>query len=323
MSSPSIDPVDVQRMMSTAFPKLLVADYEAFSGGLINTNLKVHFESDHDPVVLRIYRDGANICRKEAALYRLVQGDVPLPRVLHAEPNGLDGSRAFAILEYVHGITFQQLKKTRNLKAIQQAAYSVGQTLAAIGHYQFPKPGRLVVEEPSDRLAVGKPYIEGPEPIPRMLDTFLASPKCRQRLDAPTIHRLHDLVWTTRLPELEDECSLVHSDFGSKNVLLNEENGEWVVAAVIDWEFAFSGSPLLDVGHFLRYERSARPLREPFFSRAFTEHGGDLPEDWRNIVRVIDLTGSVEYLTREVLPADVEAEIIELIQATLDELAPS
>jgi aminoglycoside phosphotransferase (APT) family kinase protein len=63
-----------------------------------------------------------------------------------------------------------------------------------------------------------------------------------------------------------------------------------VVAAVLDWEFAFSGSPLLDVGHFLRYERAAQPLREPQFSRGFVEHGGKLPEDWRHVVRVIDLT---------------------------------
>ena len=31
--------------------------------------------------------------------------------------------------------------------------------------------------------------------------------------------------------------------------------GRWAVAAVLDWEFAVSGSPLADVGHFLRYER--------------------------------------------------------------------
>jgi hypothetical protein len=48
---------------------------------------------------------------------------------------------------------------------------------------------------------------------------------------------------------------------------------------VLDWEFAFLGSPLLDVGHFLRYERAARPLREPHLSRGFLEDGGKLPED--------------------------------------------
>lgn len=63
----------------------------------------------------------------------------------------------------------------------------------------------------------------------------------------------------------------------------------WAVAAILDWELAFSGSPLLDVGHFLRYELDATPLREPHFSRAFTH---------------------------DELPSDVEAELFALINAT-------
>src|SRR6185437_6695629 len=44
--------------------------------------------------------------------------------------------------------------------------------------------------------------------------------------------------------------------------------GTWTVAAVLDWEFAVSGSPLLDIGHFLRYECASRPLAEPHFSNS-------------------------------------------------------
>jgi fructokinase len=91
----------------------------------------------------------------------------------------------------------------------------------------------------------------------------------------------------------------------------------WAVAAILDWELAFSGSPLLDVGHFLRYELDATPLREPYFSRAFVEHGGHLPDNWRLVVKLIDLTGLVECLTHDELPSDVEAELFALIDATL------
>ena len=41
--------------------------------------------------------------------------------------------------------------------------------------------------------------------------------------------------------------------------------GRWKVAAVLDWEFAISGSPLADLGSFLRYERTARPGRRAAF----------------------------------------------------------
>src|SRR5262249_47206902 len=131
--------------------------------------------------------------------------------------------------------------------------------------------------------------------------------------------RLHDFVWSYAplLPGLSNECHLVHNDYGNRNILVNELNGKWRVAAILDWELAISGSPLLDVGHFLRYERHDRPLREPHFSRAFVEHGGQLPDRWPEIVKVIDLTGLVECLTHPDLPGDVAAELLELINTTL------
>ena len=92
----------------------------------------------------------------------------------------------------------------------------------------------------------------------------------------------------------------------------------WAVAAILDWEMAFSGSPLLDVGHFLRYELDTTPLREPYFSTAFVEHGGHLPDNWKQVVKLIDLTGLVECLTHDELPSDVEAELFALIDATLE-----
>ena len=95
------------------------------------------------------------------------------------------------------------------------------------------------------------------------------------------------------------------------------------MAAVIDWEFAFSGSPLFDVGNFLRYERKQLPLVEPHFSRGFVAGGGLLGEDWRQLARVIDLTALCESLTREELPADVENELLDLVQATIADRDPA
>ena len=311
----------VTRAVAKAFPHRTIRDFNVLPGGRINTNLKIDFESNHDPVVLRIYRDGSHVCRKEVAIHNLIQSEVRVPRILHAEPDGPDGLPSFVILEFVPGLTFQQLKQTRNLDAIHQAASSVGKTLAAIGRFQFGRPGRLVVE---NELSVGSPFIKGADPIPRLLDTFLASPMCERRAGANLIHRIHDFAWawSSELPDLDENLCLVHSDFGNRNILVREENGKWLVSGVLDWEFAFSGSPLLDVGHFLRYEQIIEPLREPHFSRAFIENGGYLPDNWREIVRVIDLTALVECLTHDNLPAAVESELLELINATLEHFDP-
>ncbi len=173
------------------------------------------------------------------------------------------------------------------------------------------------------------PYIEGRDPIPRIIDSYLASPNLQRRTGAGLARRIHDFVWSwaPRLPQLDDESDLVrclvHSDLDQSNILVRQVEGEWIVAAVIDWEFAFSGSPLIDVGHFLRYERSARPVCEPYFSRAFVEHGGRLPEDWRQVIRVIDLAGLCETLTGEAVPNNVSQQMLGLILATLGNRDPS
>ena len=304
---------DVEHLVAAAFPNRKVARTELLTGGLINTNLKIYFESDFNPVVLRLYRDGAAACDKEVAVHNLIRRHVPIPEILHAE----SAEPAFAFVEYIEGLTFQQLKRTNNLKAIQQASTSIGKTLAAIGTFRFPAPGALLASEAS--LVVGNRFIEGPDPIPRILDRFLASNTFQQRAGSKLVDQLHDFIWSYApiLPSLETDCSLVHNDFGNRNILVSEVNGVWGVAAILDWELAFSGSPLLDVGNFLRYELDATPLREPYFSRAFVEHGGHLPDNWKLIVKLIDLTGLVECLTHDELPGDVEAELFALIDATL------
>lgn len=310
----------VERLINRAFPKRAVSGLERLTGGRINTNLKVHFACDEPPVVLRLYRDGGEVCRKEAAILQLVSKTVPVPALLYSESNGIEGSPAFAILEFVDGISFRELQALGDESATRQAAYSVGKTLAAMGQYSFEKPGRLLAKPESRDLIVGEAYVTGKDPIPKIVRTFLDSPNVERRAGKEMVGRLYDFIWSWGpcLPNLEKDRNLVHSDFGNRNILVREEQGVWVVAAVLDWEFAFSGSPLLDVGHFLRYERCANPVREPWFSRGFVDHGGVLPDDWRNIARVIDLTALVECLTHDDLPADVEAELVGLIESTLD-----
>ena len=302
----------IKDLLRTVFPQHSVSNLEVLSGGLINTNFKVSFVS-REPVVLRVYRDGADVCSKEIAIHSLVSDTIPVPKILYSDLSPV----AFSVIEFVHAITFQELKRSGDLKAIQQAAASVGKTLAEIGRFQFAKPGRLLVKD--GHLMVGEPYVEGPNAIPELIEQFLSSTVCLARLGQRMAERIlkFTIEWSRFLPNMDEHSSLVHSDFGNRNILVHEKGGQWEVAAVLDWEFAFSGSPLLDVGHFLRYERLDQPLREPHFSTAFVENGGFLPHNWREISRVIDLTALVQCLTLENLPKDVEDELIELITATI------
>jgi aminoglycoside/choline kinase family phosphotransferase len=78
-----------------------------------------------------------------------------------------------------------------------------------------------------------------------------------------------------------DEKHLVHGDFDPTNILLDKINGSWVVAGILGWEFAFSGSCLWDVANMLRYAHKMPPEFQNSLLDALQRNGIKLPPDWR------------------------------------------
>jgi aminoglycoside phosphotransferase (APT) family kinase protein len=91
---------------------------------------------------------------------------------------------------------------------------------------------------------------------------------------------------------------LVHSDYNPKNLLAVPSGGRWSISAVLDWEFAFSGSPLTDVGNMLRFRDAHPPGFDGAFVRGYREAGGVLPPRWREISEALDLYALADLLTR-------------------------
>jgi hypothetical protein len=77
-----------------------------------------------------------------------------------------------------------------------------------------------------------------------------------------------------------------------------EEQGR-EVAAVIDWEFAFSGTPFFDLGNLLRPPLGEIPGMQAAVERGYRNAGGDLPIEWRKMSKLTDLTAWLEFLTRK------------------------
>ncbi len=285
----------------------------------MNTNYRVQFNATDWSIVLRFYVRDAAACAKEVDVLRLVRSVVPVPEVLHVEPNGLGDFPPFVVMQYVEGIIFRLLRRTKEQPAIAQAAAAIGKTLASIGSHQFPRRGLL-----GAGLEVGNWLMPGSDTIPPLIDSCLLSENFRTRASAELSDRIHKFAWhwADRLSTVDSETRLVHADFNASNIMVRSVKGSWQVAAVIDWEYSFSGSPLWDVGSFLRYEQEGRPLVEPFFSQACTAAGMSLPDDWRELVRAVDLCSLCEALTRDALPADVVNEIVELLRSTLEQRDP-
>jgi len=288
---------------------------EALAEGLCNFTYRVDFDSA-EPVVLRIYGRDPSACQKEVDLLGLVRGQVPVPEVLAAYPAGVGEVGPFLVTRFVEGITFRRLRATRDTQAIADAAGSIGETLARIGRFGFDRRGVLGAGP-----AVAAPFLNGPNAVPELVDRCLASPVLEARLDEPTRDEVRRAVWTRAadLGRLAGECRLVHRDFNNRNVLVHQERGRWQVAAVLDWELAVSGSPLVDVGSFLRYETETNPSREPHFSRGYERGGGHLPPDWRQLARLVDLASLCELLTEPRVPVDIVVEVRDLVRTTIRE----
>lgn len=303
----------LERMALAAFPHGKVVEASPLTDGFRNSNFKVRLDSE--TAVLRVYEHDESLCRKEIDLLSLLAGSVPVPELIHAESSGLDGLPPFAWVRFVEGITFRELRRRGDLEATGQAAASAGAALAAIHRTIFPKAGWL-----GPALTVGAPLLEGDNAMPRFVDFCLDAAHLQSRLTAEFRERVHDAMWSRagELAALGQECHLVHGDFNKRNTLVRRAGERWVVAAVLDWEFALSSTPLTDFGNFLRSERPSRPLAEPHFSEGYVRAGGILPKDWRRLAQLVDLVALCASLAEEWLPTTVEAELIELVRATVD-----
>lgn len=303
------------KIVRIALPRCRIVNVQPFADCLRNANFKLQLDSTPDFVVLKIYEHDVSLCQKEVDLMKLIGGSVPVPELIYAEPRGLDEIPPFTLTRFVEGITFQELKRSGDAEAAAHASFSIGETLATLGRTAFAKPGWL-----GPGPTVKSQAIESEDAWPRFIDLCLASTNLQSRMRTQMRDQTHALAWAWA-PRLEDLCNqtrFVHGDFGKRNLIVNSIGGKWAVVAVLDWELAVSGSPFTDLGHFLRYERASRPLAEPHFSNGYSHAGGNLPQDWRQLARLVDLIALCESLTHDHLPDDVASELVELVYATVE-----
>jgi Ser/Thr protein kinase RdoA (MazF antagonist) len=137
---------------------------------------------------------------------------------------------------------------------------------------------------------------------------------------------LRDRLWSVvkrtapRLRAIDDRYSLVHGDFKRSNLLLVQAEGKWRVSAVLDWEFACAGPPLIDVGLFLRAGAQLPPGFREAFAAAYRDADGELPDDWLPLSRLIDVLSQITFLDGAQERPRVFAETIDVVQETIQML---
>jgi len=293
----------VRRIIAQAFPCDETLEIAALRGGQSNASFRVGLARNGD-VVVRMYRRDPAAMRKEIALLERLTGDVPVPALLSSGDDERAGP--FVIYRYVPGVTLRELKQTGDRVVLAQAAFATGYALATLGRHA------RVAGTP---FRAGDPALASATTLPGFLQACAADDVFGRSAGPRAAERLREAValWHGQLLGLLAEPVLIHGDFSRSNVIVRCDERP-LVAAIIDWEFACGGSPLFDIGHFLRYERTGDAQLEPHFHEGFLAGGGVLPAKWRTLARLADLAGLAGALTKRALPGAARKELRKLLE---------
>jgi len=315
MPTVALDLDAVSRMIAPVFAPRNAVSAQLLSGGLANTNYKVRVAGMRESFVLRLYTRDPHACRKEVDLYALVQDHVPMPAIFYADVEGELMGTPYMLRAWAEGTPLAELLSTGSEQDLEGAGSSAGRVLAVIGRHTFPEAGFF---GPDLHIAEALPL--GPAGFLTMLDDWLFHGLAGQRLGAEPTARLWRFVLThaSLLAGTDSLHTLVHGDYKPSNLLVGKRDDRWEVAAVLDWEFAFAGTPLFDLAILLRHHRP-----DSAFTRAvahgYADAGGTLPSHWWRIARLLDLLNLVQFLT---LPGERETltrGVTDLITAMMDE----
>ena len=267
---------DVTAWLGGVLPGQRITRTERLSGGYRNENLLLVTHSGRRFVLRRYLKvGGARASAVEAALAARVAGTVPVAAVIaHTiEP------RPLLLSEFVSGRLVSVALDGDDPGGLGTA---VGAALAAVGTTRFATQG----------FFAGPELVPEPVAVTAGLAGFVAA-----RVDRPELVALARRSQPV-LDALRPDGRLVHSDFNPKNILVDRERGRWTVRAVLDWEFAFSGPPLVDVGNMLRFAADYPPAYVDGFLAGFVDAGGELPENWREAAEALDLFALADLYSR-------------------------
>lgn len=289
----ALDDRELAAMLRPLFGERRVESAEPLTGGFVNTNYRVRLAGLDDAFVLRSYVRDAGACQRERDIIARVRGSVPVAEVLYADTRGEAFGRPYAVMRWMEGVTLDQLL-ARPAEADPVAiAACLARTLAAIGSFTFPQIGFFGPE-----LAIAEPLGSVREFCVNYLESCLFHDRAGERIGPDLTAELWRLVSANAhlLDVLGDSAALVHSDYKGSNLLLRQTSGQWEVAAVLDWEFAHAGTPLVDIGILLRDADTLPSGFAPAFATAYRAAGGSLPTEWRQIAQLLDLMNYCEFL---------------------------
>lgn len=286
---------DAAVLLGSYLPNAEVVKVEPTKGGLANSSYMVEL-SNHRLLHLRICQRDPSAAEKEYRLIQLMQGNVPAPKPIHFSTINPVNDFPFMILDWVEGSRLESVVSELRSHDVDHLGESLGGTLALIHRFQFDEFGFF-----NDHLEVLSPMEMGGKGLLSYAEDCLLNNLGGERLGDSLTRKILNFIKNEAclLDEWSEKPCLTHCDFNASNILVKRENTDWVVAGVIDWEFAFSGTPFFDLGNLLRPPLGEICGMETAVERGYRKAGGYLPKEWRKMSKLTDLTAWLEFLTRK------------------------
>jgi aminoglycoside phosphotransferase (APT) family kinase protein len=234
--------------------------------GKSNSNYKIK-TSDGKKFVLRLYNNRANPA-KEALIMDLVKEIIPVPKLLYREND-------YAVWSFLPGIP---------LNDAPQEVDKAAEILAGISRISFDQPGEIHKDG-----TITSWNFDGNTSF---FEFILKDSTVREYLGSDRIKQIQKILKanSSRLAEMNAESKLVHGDFNPGNILVH--NGK--ISGILDWEFAMSGTPFMDIGNLLR--NTDKKYHEKAY-QGLVKGGIKLPNDWKTRADLVDLGSHLEFLS--------------------------
>lgn len=253
------------------------------SNGCANTNYKVTFQDGQPPLVFRLYiREKSSILR-ENALHQFLKNVLPVPLFFYFDTSCTLIEHPYALIEWKEGELMRNVILKGNEQDISECAFSAGQNLSILKNIKLKQSGFF-----NKKLEI-RSFTKEEEFTPFGLK-LLKQPSVLESLPENTLVSLEQILCTAS-PFLPDphKANLTHADFDPANMLVTKTDGSWQVSAILDWEFSFAGSYLMDMGLMLRYAHKLPKTYEDSFLKGIKESGEELPSNWKKTAKLMDL----------------------------------
>ncbi len=282
----------------------IITSTSLLSGGLSHTNLKVDMANER-PVVIRIARDSESLLR-ENEVHRILPTSVRRPHFLHTTKwNGY----SIGLLEWKEGKLLRDQLTDSSAHEIREMGKSIGEQLACIRKKRFTTYGFL-----DPNLFVREEFRLTPQSFITTIESFFnhhASKWLPEHLPEKIIEFAKENA--PLLKEDQSGAGLVHGDFNGLNILMTNTE----VNAILDWEFALSGSIYFDIGNLLRYEFNHIDSFEQGLYEGLKNEGISLPKQWKKLAKLADLIALCSLLDRVMCGENRVKDITRLIKQTI------